>query len=219
MPDPAFNDSYKLKGFDMKKIMHYLAVPFFLTIGISVAQAETQYVTENLSTFLRKGAGEQFKIAGSIQAGEAVTVLDKKDRYTLIRDSKNREAWILSSELSPNASSKLENPKLKSQIQELSLKLNRLDDAWQQRTAEMQRRTKQAEQQSSELLEQNSQLKRELEITKNKNRDLEAMLDAGKREIAIQWFIYGGSVLGVGLLIGLILPLIMPKRRRRDGWA
>lgn len=203
----------------MKKIMHYLAVPFFLTIGISVAQAETQYVTENLSTFLRKGAGEQFKIAGSIQAGEAVTVLDKKDRYTLIRDSKNREAWILSSELSPNASSKLENPKLKSQIQELSLKLNRLDDAWQQRTAEMQRRTKQAEQQSSELLEQNSQLKRELEITKNKNRDLEAMLDAGKREIAIQWFIYGGSVLGVGLLIGLILPLIMPKRRRRDGWA
>jgi len=25
--------------------------------------------------------------------------------------------------------------------------------------------------------------------------------------------------LGVGLLIGLILPLIMPKRRRRDGWA
>ena len=38
-------------------------------------------------------------------------------------------------------------------------------------------------------------------------------------KIAIQWFIYGGSVLGVGLLIGLILPLIMPKRRRRDGWA
>lgn len=203
----------------MKKVMHYLLVPFFLSVGISSAYAETQYVTENLSTFLRKGAGEQFKIAGSIQAGEAVTVLDKKDRYTLIRDSKNREAWILSSELSPNASSKLENPKLKSQIQELSLKLNRLDDAWQQRTAEMQRRTKQAEQQSSELLEQNSQLKRELEITKNKNRDLEAMLDAGKREIAIQWFIYGGSVLGVGLLIGLILPLIMPKRCRRDGWA
>ena len=109
----------------MKKVMHYLLAQFFLSVGISAAYAETQYVTENLSTFLRKGAGEQFKIAGSIQAGEAVTVLDKKDRYTLIRDSKNREAWILSSELSPNASSKLENPKLKSQIQELSLKLNR----------------------------------------------------------------------------------------------
>ena len=83
----------------------------------------------------------------------------------------------------------------------------------------MQRRTKQAEQQSADLLEQNSQLKRELEMTKNKNRDLEAMLDAGKREIAIQWFIYGGSVLGVGLLFGLLIPYVLPKRRRRDDWA
>ena len=168
---------------------------------------------------MRKGAGDQYKIAGAIQSGEPVTVLEQKDRYTLIRDAKNREAWILTNELSNEASSKLENPKLKSQIQELTLKLNHVDGDWQKRTVEMQRRTKQAEQQSSELLEQNSHLKRELEITKNKNRDLEAMLDAGKREIAIQWFIYGGSVLGVGLLIGLILPLIMPKRRRRDGWA
>jgi hypothetical protein len=84
----------------------------------------------------------------------------------------------------------------------------------------MQRRTKQAEEQSSQLLEENSQLKRELDTFKNKNRDLEAMLDAGKREIAIQWFIYGGAVLGVGLLLGLIIPLIIPKRRRNTGgWA
>lgn len=203
----------------MQKALSRLLVLFCFTVGMSAAQGETKYVTENLSTFLRKGAGEQFKIAGTIQSGEAVTVLDKKDRYTLVRDSKNREAWILSSELSTNASSKDENPRLKNQIQELSLKLNRLDDDWQKRIVEMQRRTKQAEQQSSELLEQNSQLKRELEMTKNKNRDLEAMLDAGKREIAIQWFIYGGSVLGVGLVLGLVLPFIMPKRRRRDSWS
>ena len=203
----------------MKKIYNTLLSCALLGAGIATAHAETQYVTENLSTFLRRGAGEQFKIAGSIQAGEAVNVLDRQGKYTLIRDNKNREAWILNSDLSNTPSSKEENPKLKAQVQELTLKLSRLDGDWQQRTVEMQRRTKQAEQQSSELLEQNSQLKRELEITKNKNRDLEAMLDAGKREIAIQWFIYGGSVLGVGLLIGLILPLIMPKRRRRDGWA
>lgn len=45
------------------------------------------------------------------------------------------------------------------------------------------------------------------------------MLDANKREIAIQWFIYGGSVLGVGLLIGLVLPHILPRRKRRDSWS
>lgn len=203
----------------MKKIYNTLLSCALLGAGIATAHAETQYVTENLSTFLRRGAGEQFKIAGSIQAGEEVNVLDRQGKYTLIRDNKNREAWILNSDLSNTPSSKEENPKLKAQVQELTLKLSRLDGDWQQRTVEMQRRTKQAEQQSADLLEQNSQLKRELEMTKNKNRDLEAMLDAGKREIAIQWFIYGGSVLGVGLILGLVLPFIIPKRRRRDSWS
>ncbi|OOF83455.1 hypothetical protein BKG93_10095 [Rodentibacter ratti] len=203
----------------MLKLIKLLFPSVLLVSTANIAYAETQYVTENLNTYLRRGAGDQFKIAGAIQAGDQVNVLERQGKYSLIRDSKNREAWILTSELSNTPSSKLENPKLKAQIQELTLKLNHLDSDWQQRTVEMQRRTKQSEQQSSELLEQNSQLKRELEITKNKNRDLEAMLDVSKREIAIQWFIYGGSVLGVGLLLGLIIPHILPRRKRRDGWA
>lgn len=191
-----------------------------LLLGSAVnAVAETAYVTENLNTYLRKGAGDNFKIAGAIQAGEAVTILNRQDRYTLIRDGKNREAWILNSELSSTPSSKNENPKLKAQVQELTAKLNNIDNDWKQRTAEMQRRSVDSNQKSSQLLEENTQLKRELEITKNKNRDLEALLDAGKREIAIQWFIYGGSVLGVGLILGLVLPFIMPKRRRNDSWS
>ncbi|MDH2927452.1 SH3 domain-containing protein [Lonepinella koalarum] len=203
----------------MPTLLKLLLSALLLGATIQVAQAETQYVTENLHTFLRKGAGDNFKIAGAIQAGEPVTILDRKDRYTLIRDNKNREAWILTSELSSSPSAKNENPQLRAKVQDLTLKLNNIDKDWQQRTVEMQRRATDSDQRSSQLLEENSQLKRELEITKNKNRDLEALLDAGKREIAIQWFIYGGSVLGVGLLLGLIIPVIMPKRRRRDGWA
>ena len=203
----------------MSRLSKLFVSSLLLSASVGTAYAETQYVTENLNTYLRRGAGDQFKIAGAIQSGEQVNVLEQQGKYSLIRDSKNREAWILTSELSKTPSSKLENPQLKAQIQELTLKLNHLDSDWQQRTVEMQRRTKQSEQQSSELLEQNSQLKRELEITKNKNRDLEAMLDAGKREIAIQWFIYGGSVLGVGLLLGLIIPHILPRRKRRDSWG
>lgn len=199
----------------MQKKFSLLLLSLFTLMPIYAAQAETKYVTENLSTFLRRGAGDQYKISGAIRAGEAVTVLEKREKYSLIRDAKNREAWILNSELSATPSSKEENPKLKSQIQELTLKLNRLDSDWQQRTTEIQRRASQAEQQTSQLLEQNAQLKRELEMAHNKSRDLEAMLDAGKREIAIQWFIYGGSVLGVGLLLGLFLPVIIPQRRRK----
>ena len=201
----------------MKRISSLLISCLLISVSLP-AFTQTQYVTENLNTYLRKGAGDQFKISGTIQAGEKVTVLDRKERYTLIRDDKNREGWILNSELTSTASSKELAPKLQQQVEELTLKLNRIDSDWQQRTIEMQRRAEQANQQSSVLLDQNAQLKRELDILKSKNRDLEALQDAQSREIMIQYFIYGGSVLGVGLLLGLIIPLLFP-RRRNNGWS
>lgn len=190
-----------------------------LLLGTSLPAFSVDYITENLSTYMRKGAGDQYKISGAIQAGEKVTVLDRKDRFVLIRDSKNREGWVLASEISQTASPKDLIPKLQQQVQDLSAKLGKIDSDWQQRTVEMQRRSQQSEQQSSELLDQNAQLKRELEVLKNKNRDLETMHDSEKREIVIQWFIYGGSVLAAGLLLGLLIPFILPRRRRNNGWS
>lgn len=189
-------------------------------LGASVQAFAADYIAENLSTYMRKGAGNQFKISGSIQAGEPVTVLDKKDNFVLIRDSRNREGWVLASEISQTASPKELIPQLQQEVQTLTAKLKNMDSDWQRRTAEMQRRSQDAEKQSSNLFEENAQLKRELEIVKNKNRNLEIMQDAEKRTIAIQYFIYGGSVLVVGLLLGLIIPIILPKRRSRNGgWS
>ncbi|AFU18836.1 TIGR04211 family SH3 domain-containing protein [Actinobacillus suis] len=190
-----------------------------LLLGASLPAFSADYITENLSTYMRKGAGDQYKISGAIQAGEKVTVLDRKDRFVLIRDSKNREGWVLASEISQTASPKDLIPQLQQQVQDLSAKLGKIDSDWQQRTVEMQRRSQQSEQQSSELLDQNAQLKRELEVLKNKNRDLETMHDSEKREIVIQWFIYGGSVLAAGLVLGLLIPFILPRRRRNNGWS
>lgn len=202
----------------MKKTACLLATLFLCSAPATFAQ--TQYVSENLHTYLRKGAGDNFKISGSIQAGEKVTVLDRKERYSLIRDSRNREGWILTSDLSNTASPRELIPQLQQQVQELTTKLTKIDGEWQQRTAEMQRRTQDAVQKSSDLVAENAQLKRELDILKNKNRDLETMHDANKREIVIQWFIYGGAVLGAGLLLGLLAPLLIPRRRRNhSGWS
>ncbi|MDE3990382.1 TIGR04211 family SH3 domain-containing protein [Glaesserella parasuis] len=190
-----------------------------LLLAISIPSfAQTQYVTENLNTYLRKGPGDQFKISGSIQAGEKVTLIETRDRYSLIRDGKNREAWILNSELTSTPSSKELTPLLQQQVQELTTKLNNIDRDWQQRTAEMQRRVQQSALQSSELLEQNALLKRELVIINNKNRDLEAIQDVASREIMIQYFIYGGAVLGLGLIFGLLIPALLPRRKSNYRW-
>lgn len=200
-----------------KKFSTFLLGCLLLSSSLSTL-ADTHYISENLSTYLRKGPGDQFKISGSISAGEKVIVLERKDRYTLIRDNRNREGWILTNEVTSKPSSRELIPQLQQQIQELTTKLNHIDKNWQQRTIEIQRRAQQSDQQSSKLLEQNALLKRELEITKNKNRDLETLQNAETREIMIQYFIYGGSVLGLGLLLGLLIPTILPRRKQSNSW-
>lgn len=202
----------------MTKSLRKAVITSFL-LGSTLPAFSADYITENLSTYMRKGAGDQYKISGAIQAGEKITVLDRKDRFVLVRDSRNREGWVLASEISQTASPKDLIPQLQQQVQELSTKLGKIDSDWQQRTVEMQRRSQDAEKQTSDLLAENAQLKREVEILKNKNRSLETMQDSEKRAIAIQYFIYGGSVLVVGLILGLILPFILPRRKRNNGWS
>ena len=201
----------------MSKRLHKVLLSSLL-LGCSLPAFSSDYITENLSTYMRKGAGDQFKISGSIQAGEKITVLDRKERFVLIRDSRNREGWVLASEVSQTASPKELIPQLQQQVQDLNGRLAKIDSDWQQRTVEIQRRSNESQKQTSDLLAENAQLKREIEILKNKNRSLETMQDSEKRSIAIQYFIYGGSVLVVGLILGLILPYLAP-RRKRGGWT
>ena len=59
----------------MSKKLHKVLLSSLL--GCSLPTFSSDYITENLSTYMRKGAGDQFKISGSIQAGEKITVLDR----------------------------------------------------------------------------------------------------------------------------------------------
>ena len=160
----------------MSKRLHKVLLSSLL-LGCSLPAFSSDYITENLSTYMRKGAGDQFKISGSIQAGEKITVLDRKERFVLIRDSRNREGWVLASEVSQTASPKELIPQLQQQVQDLNGRLAKIDSDWQQRTVEIQRRSNESQKQTSDLLAENAQLKREMEILKNKNRSLETMPD------------------------------------------
>ncbi len=202
----------------MTKSLRKAVIASFL-LGSTLPAFSADYITENLSTYMRKGAGDQYKISGAIQAGEKITVLDRKDRFVLVRDSRNREGWVLASEISQTASPKDLIPQLQQQVQELSTKLGKIDFYCQERTDKMIRRSHVADKQTCDVLAEIAHLIREVVILKNKYRSLESMQDSEKRAIAIQYFIYGGSVLVVGLILGLILPFILPRRKRNNGWS
>ena len=49
-----------------KKLKTFLLASLLLTSSLPVFS--TDYITENLSTYMRKGAGDQYKISGSIKS-------------------------------------------------------------------------------------------------------------------------------------------------------
>lgn len=63
-----------------------------------------------------------------------------------------------------------------------------------------------------------SETENELIVAQKKVDAASVQLDDKQRTIIMQWFMYGGGVLGLGLLLGLVLPHLIPSRKRKDRW-
>lgn len=101
---------------------------------------EKRYVSDELSTWVRSGPGDQFRLLGKLNAGEEVQLLQTNNdtHYGQIRDSEGRTTWIPLSQLSANPSLRTRVPQLEQQVKDLTAKLDNIDNSWNQRTAEMQ---------------------------------------------------------------------------------
>ena len=194
----------------------------FLALSVStVAHAEEKrYVSDELSTWLRSGPGDNFRLVGTLNAGEEVALLQTNDstHYGQIRDNTGRTAWIPLKELNTDPSLRTRVPELESQVKTLTDKLNNIDTTWNQRTADMQQKVAQSDGVINGLKDENQKLKNELIVAQKKVSAANLQLDDKQRTIIMQWFMYGGGVLGIGLLLGLVLPHLIPGRKRKDRW-
>ena len=181
----------------------------FTLLALSAATAvhaeEKRYVSDELNTWVRSGPGDNYRLVGTINAGEEVSVLQTNDStsYAQIRDSNGRTAWIPLKELSNEPSLRTRVPDLENQVKTLTDKLNNIDATWNQRTADMQKKVAGSDSVINALKKVNA---------------ANLQLDDKQRTIIMQWFMYGGGVLGVGLLLGLVLPHLVPSRKRKDRW-
>jgi SH3 domain protein len=75
-------------------------------------------------------------------------------------------------------------------------------------------------QQISELEMKYGEISEQLTAVQTENRQLRAKLDTQKDDLLLKYFMYGGGVAGGGLLFGLILPHLIPRRKKSpSGWA
>lgn len=181
---------------------------------------EKRYVSDELNTWVRSGPGDNYRLVGTVNAGEAVTLLQTNNdtQYAQVKDSSGRTVWIPLKELSTSPSLKIRVPDLENQVKTLTDKLNNIDTTWNQRTANMQKKVAGSDSVINGLKEENQKLKNELIVAQKKVNAANLQLDDKQRTIIMQWFMYGGGVLGAGLILGLVLPHLVPSRKRKDRW-
>ncbi len=188
----------------MKKLNFILLV---LLCVSSKLGATSHYVSDDLYTFIHSGPGTHYKIIGSVNAGDHIGVLQNTSDFTQIKDPKGRIGWINSKFVSTTMGLKERLPKLEKQLANLNEQLSKAKEKIAKDKIKLE----------ENLKSHNLQLKQIREL-KELNNQLNAKLDVQKNEQLMTWFTYGGMVAGGGLLAGLILPLLVPNRRKKARW-
>ncbi|XWJ93170.1 TIGR04211 family SH3 domain-containing protein [Phytobacter ursingii] len=193
---------------------------FALSVSTLAHAEEKRYVSDELNTWVRSGPGDNYRLVGTVNAGEEVELLQTNEasNYAQVRDSSGRTAWIPLKELNTQPSLRTRVPELENQVKTLTDKLNNIDNTWNQRTADMQQKVAGSDGVINSLKEENQKLKNELIVAQKKVNAANLQLDDKQRTIIMQWFMYGGGVLSAGLFLGLVLPHLIPRRKSKDRW-
>lgn len=189
-----------------------------LTSGAVQAQANDVWVSDELSTYVRSGPTDGYRIIGTLTAGEQVEVLETSGDYSLVRSSDNNDVWVLSNELQDTPSAREQLPALERQVQALSSELEGINAQWEQRVANMSDTLDMREQRISELENRNAVLEEEAEQQRQTVREFQARLDTQEEDLLLRYFMYGGGVAGAGLIVGLIVPHLPRRSKKRDRW-
>lgn len=201
----------------------------FLTMGVALGLLAlplhaqevddgTRWVSDSLTTYVRSGPTDGYRIVGTLTAGEPVTVLETSGDYTRVRNSDDNTVWVLSSELQQTPSAQVRLPELETRVAELTDELDGINGEWENRVSSMTEALAASEQRIDELESRNRELDAEAEQSRRTIRQLQARLDTQEEDLLLRYFMYGGGVAGGGLLVGLIVPHLPRRRKKRDRW-
>ena len=179
----------------------------FIIFVSSLANGATNYVSDDLHTFIHSGPSTKYKIIGSVNTGEHIKIIRKDSNFTLVKDSKGRSGWINSKYVSNQPGLKERLPKLENELIKLKTQLDEYKGNLGSKASQV-----------TNLENTNLKLTQQLEEVQALNDSLNEKLDTKRTDLLIRWFSYGGMVAGAGLILGLIIPLLIPNRRNKSRW-
>nr|WP_275666583.1 TIGR04211 family SH3 domain-containing protein [Vibrio tubiashii] len=191
-------------------------------LAVPAAMAQDRYISDKLFTYMHSGPSNQFRIIGSVDAGDKVKQVstNRDTGYTQIEDAKGRKGWVESRFITRQESMALRLPKLEKELADVKEKLANARSNADQEKAGLIDSLATRNNQIGELEQGYNDMSKQLSASQEEVRKLRAKLDTQKDDLLLKYFMYGGGVAGLGLLFGLILPSIIPRKKRsHNGWA
>jgi len=190
----------------------------FGTTHAQETRSNERWVSDSLSTYVRSGPTDGYRIVGTLTSGEKVELLGTQNDYSQVRGASGNIVWIPSRDLQevPGQAERL--PQLEQQVAELSAQLRTIDDGWKARVQGMQETLDARKAHIDELEARRQALDAALTKAQSELRTTQAKLGDENNQILMRYMVYGGSIAGAGLLVGLILPAITRGRKRNDRW-
>ena len=175
-------------------IVSPLLLILFLALTAS-ASANTGWVKGEVRLNLRAGAGTQFKILGSIQTGDSVTVLGTHESWTRVETADRKIGWIPAGYLETEPPPKLRLEQAETEAASLRTQLE-----------ELRTKTASLRESNATLTANDSGQREEIDALKLDNFELRA----GSR---YQEWITGALILGLGMIVGAVLHRRNSNRR------
>ncbi|MDP5254510.1 MULTISPECIES: TIGR04211 family SH3 domain-containing protein [unclassified Vibrio] len=203
----------------MKKLIGMILLSM---LAIPAALAQDYYISDDLFTYMHSGPTNNYRIIGSVNAGEKVQLIssNKETGFTQIVDGKGRKGWVQSKFISGNESIAIRLPRVEKELEKVKSQLANARKNADVEKAGLVESLDTRNQQISELETKFNEINQQLIAAQSDNRQLRARLDTQKDDLLLKYFTYGGGVAGGGLLLGLILPHLIPRRKKSpSGWA
>lgn len=205
----------------LRKIVSLLSVIYIAVVSPVQAQQDNsdsvtesavpqRYVSDSLYIFMHAGPGRQFRILGSVNAGEPIDILQVSDdgSYTEVLSARQRTGWIESQYVS-------EKIPAKNQLEAAFSERDQAIEASQRIKTQLQKANAINDNLQQEILSlnnQNNELKRQ-------NESLTISVATSNKNESREWLIKGGIMVLVSVLFGYILSVLPRRKKRRSEWA
>lgn len=203
------------------KLLKILAIFNLLSAPVFVLAEEypnedgvVQYIKDEAPAIpARVFASNNAKVSFYLNNGERVYSVETSPDgdFIKINNDKGKTGWIKANLLQSTATLRFKSDALAQEVAQLKQRLNNKGTATSVTEASLI-------EENQQLVSKNEELTNLLQQQQETIDGLSVGDDKKKQDEILKWFTRGGMVAGAGFIIGIILPLIWPRRRDRYRW-